>query len=194
VALGQLGGGDREPSPAGPPSSNVSLSPDPAVTEPDRAVAPAPLDADALTEAFHGQVTWTRGDAVPDTAAACVAVLGSEAESARTTEFRSGRALGAARTYARFASASDAAHVFNDLIDDMRACNSRQVAVGPVPLPQGRGVYAAVPADENNPGQLVWLVRSEDRVAILTVVGMQDTPPDDVRQSVADALLAGVLA
>ena len=89
-----------------------------------------------------------------------------------------------------FASEADAQRAFDALVDDLEGC---QLLEGVRPMQLGTTLAAYAPLSGTAKGddpQLIWLVKVADRVGILTVVGIQDTPPDDVVPSVARAMAA----
>jgi hypothetical protein len=179
VVVSQLGGGSPAPQPGGP--GNVTVAPEP---------APRPLDAAALNEGFDGWAVWTQRDPEVLTDPRCLGDTPEQPVSGETTAFRSDPGLGAAFTNAVFASEADAQRAFDALVDDLEGCQLLE-GVRPLTLESGRSAYAPLSGTpKGDDPQLIWLVQVDDRVGILTVVGIQDTPPDDVVPSVAAAMAA----
>ena len=89
-----------------------------------------------------------------------------------------------------FASEADAQRAFDALVDDLEGCQLLE-GVRPMQLGTAQAAYAPLSGTaKGDDPQLIWLVKVADRVGILTVVGVQDTPPDDVVPSVARAMAA----
>ena len=190
VAIALVGGGDHAtPSPAGSPSANVSLTADPHVTNPERAFAPGPLDADRLNEVFDGWGEWKSSTTSGGPSPHCMGLTPQDPVSGRSDYFDGGPGVDAAFTNARYASSAAAGRAFSSLVDDLEGCEWLG-EIRPVAAGGGQGVYATMSAAPGDLPQVIWLTRVDDRVGTFTVAGAQDTPPDDLVPSVAAAMVA----
>jgi hypothetical protein len=166
----------------------VPLAPDVPVI-----ITPAPLTAAALGEATAGWVgPWTEASAPLLTDAPCLRAGSAQPVADEATEFRAGTTAGASRVYSRWSNPDQAAEVAATIATGFANCQDG--AMAPTRLDIGDAQITAYAFPQSaDPAGVIWVAVVDDRVGLLTVVGPDNQPRAALQQTVAEALVSGLV-
>lgn len=153
----------------------------------------APLTAESLEAATSPWVVgWTPYAPNVPTRSSCLTDGEADVTGGETSTglYRSGTQVGAERSYSTWPDPDAAREQADDLDAALDACSgpSSEVEVPAVPDAQVRVSHES----RSGSGLVTWVAVAGDRVGVVAVAGAGDAP-DDVRDRVAAALVAGLL-
>lgn len=156
---------------------------------------PTVLDAEHLSEATQPWLTgWRTTDSPVLSDPPCLRATGlPKPVDDQSEEFGIGRHVGAAATYATFASPEDAQRVFATFRSQLDACATDIKGQSLDDAPRAEVEIGSVPGRSGNPPRTLWVAVSGSSVTLLTVAGAEP-PPSEVATGVGVALVKGTLA